>query len=255
MKTMSGIGLVADIFDVQVVTSDDELFASSTLDSGNINISVDGEEIMAGQGAKIIARLGTARRVEVTLNDKTMNWDFISLNLAQKFKTGAVNIMAPPKYYTATKPNTDVEFKLDHVPLTSGSNLTIIDVKTQTALKPTDDYTIASDTVTLVSHNAGDKFLVTGYWYESAGTAETMEITDNTFPKGCKLILSTIEINSKDVKTHDIQIQIDQAMPNGSFELNLVTQRTVSGVPLSFVAVRPEGSNGPLGRIIREAVA
>lgn len=252
---MSDVKLVADVFDLQVDTNDGDLFATNTLDSSGINVSADGDDVVAGQGASIIARLNSARRVTISVNDKTMNWDFIQMNLGKKFASGATTVMAPPKYYTAETDSDNVVLNLDHEPLASNSKLKIVELSTGKVLKTPSDYTITSKKVTLIGGVAGDKYRVIGYFYTSEGTAESLTITDNTFPQGCSLILTTLEVDHRDKPVNYVQIQIDNAMPDGNFELNLVAQRTINGTPMTFTAVRPEGSNGDLGKVVRIPIA
>lgn len=249
------MSLIADVFDFQILTDKDELFASTTLESADVNVAVDEQEVIAGKGAAIIANLHSARRIDISVAEMEFKWDFIQNQLGRTATTGKVNAMALPKYYTSATNETAVEFTLDEEPIATDSKLIIVDIETGTKLVKTTGYTIAGKVVTIVGGAAGKKYYVPGYYYETVATASSVELTTNDFPAGAKCILTTLEITNDEKPLNIVQVQLDEVLPSGNFTLATTTQRNAVATNFTFKAVKSETSNNSLGRIHRIPIA
>lgn len=250
------MSLIADIFDLQLLTDSDELIASTTLESADVEVAVDSQPVVGGKGAALISTLHSARRVDISVSDVLWSWDFVQNQLGKKATTGAVTAMAAPKIYPVVDLDGDgagavLGLVLDEEPLASGSKLTIIKMADGSKLETPAGYTITGKNVTIVGGVLGDKYMVKGYYYTTDATASTIVIDNTSFAEGVKAILTTIELSNDEKPINIVQIQLDEVLPSGNFTINTTTQRQANATNFTFSAIKPEDSNSELGRIIR----
>jgi hypothetical protein len=199
----------------------------------------------------LIAILHSARKVDISVSEMTFKWDFIQNQLGKAASTAAVDMWATPKFYTAAT-TTGVTISLDHAPKNDEAD---IEIYTSAGVLIADStYSIVSTTVTFASGvTAGQIVEVRGYIYTSAATASTVLIDNTSFADGLKCILTTIEIDEDETPLYTIQIQLDECLPSGNFDLSTKSARDASVQNFTFKAIKPVTSD-TLGRIIRVAV-
>lgn len=248
--------ILADVWDLQLLSDDDDLIASTTLESGEISFTLDSVDVIGGKGAMLLAKLHSARRIDVSVSEVVFNWSFIQSQLGKTSTKGVVNAMAMPKIYSCVDLDGDgagvaLGLVLDYEPIASESKLTIIKMADGSKLATPAGYTITGKNVTIVGGVAGDKYLVQGYYYATAASAETLVLDSTSFAEGVKAILTTIEISKDEKPVNIVQVQLDEVLPSGNFTINTTTQRQSNATNFTFSAIKPEDSNGELGRIIR----
>ena len=187
------MGLICDVFDVNLYTDTGEMIASTTLQSADMKISVDEKEVRAGKGDALVAILHSARKVDISLAEIEFKWDWIANQLGQTATTAAVDVWAVPKFYTAAT-TTGVTITLDEAPKNDETDIRIYS-KEGTLIANT-TYSIVAKTVTFASGvEAGDIVEVRGYIYSSAASASTILIDNTSFADGLKCILTTLQID------------------------------------------------------------
>ncbi|MCK9576060.1 MAG: hypothetical protein M0R51_09050 [Clostridia bacterium] len=242
------MGLICDVFDVNLYTDTGEMIASTTLQSADMKISVDEKEIRAGKGDALVAILHSARKVDISLAEIEFKWDWIANQLGQTATTAAVDVWAVPKFYTAVS-DTGIKITLDETPKNDETDIRIY--TSAGVLIANTTYSIEGKVVTFASGvEEGQIVEVRGYIYTSAATASTVLIDNTSFADGLKCILTTIEIDSDETPIYTIQVQLDECLPSGNFELNTKSARDASVSNFTFKAIKPRTSDN-LGRIIR----
>jgi len=245
------MSLIADVFDISLITDAGSIIASTTLSSADVKISVDEKEVRGGKGDALIAILHSARKVEISVSEMTFKWDFIQNQLGKAAATAAVDMWATPKFYTAVS-DTGIKITLDHTPKNDEADIEIY--TTAGVLIADSTYSIATNVVTFASGvTEGQIVEVRGYIYSSAATASTVLIDNTSFADGVKCVLTTIEINSDETPEYTIQIQLDECLPSGNFDISTKSARDASVQNFTFKAIKPSTSD-TLGRIIRVAV-
>jgi len=247
------MSLVADVFDILLQTDTGSLIASTTLSSADIKISVDEKEVRGGKGDNLIAILHSARKVEISTSEMLFKWDWIANQLGQTAVVGATTAWAMPTFYTAAT-TTGVTITLSPKPLASASGIEIY--KTDGTLVAPANYTVVAATgVTTFSSGvvAGDIVEVRGYKYTTAATASTITINNTSFAEGVVCILSTIEVDEDETPLNVIQIQLDEVLPSGNFDISTKSARDASVSNFTFKAIKPRTSD-TIGRMIKTPI-
>lgn len=252
--------ILCDVWDLQLLTDDDDLIASTTLESGEISFTLDETDIIGGKGAMLLAKLHSARRIDVSVSEVVFNWAFIQNQLGKAAVAGSAVAMATPKIYTCvdldgTGEGTAIGFTLDEEPLATGSKLAIYKVSDGTKLATPAGYTISAKVVTIVGGVVGAKYKVMGYYYNTVATAETLSLDANSFAEGVKAILTTLELSKDEKPVNLVQVQLDEVLPSSNFTITTNTQRQANATNFTFSAIKPEDANSELGRIIRIPIA
>ena len=139
-------------------------------------------------------------------------------------------------------------------PLASASGIEIY--KTDGTLVAPANYTVVAATgVTTFSSGvvAGDIVEVRGYKYTTAATASTITINNTSFAEGVVCILSTVEIDEDETPLNVIQIQLDEVLPSGNFDISTKSARDASVSNFTFKAIKPTTSN-TIGRMIKTPI-
>ncbi len=249
------MSLIADCFDVLLVGSDGKMFGSTTLSSGDINITCDSTQIRAGRGDALIAILRGNKQAEINLSEVTLNWDFLAMQLGKAATTGATNVYALPQWYECVDldgagAGTAIGFKLKNTPLASGSGLKIFNSSGIELATPA-GYTISGDTVTIVGGTVGQAIEVRGYLYTTDASASTIEIDSVSFPDDVKCILETIEISEEgETQLAKVQYIFDKAVPTGNVSISTKKEKDANITDFSLLAIKPRTSNR-IGRVVR----
>jgi hypothetical protein len=242
------MSLIADIFQAQLIDDTGAIFATSTLQTADIDVKVTESEVRGGRANALIAILHSNRDISVKLADVTFRKEWIAKQLGKTISTGAVTAWAEPKWYTAAT-TTGVTISLDQTPLTTNSGIAIY--KADGTLIAGTAYTVATKTVTFTTGVvAGDVVEVRGYKYTTGATAETISIDNTSFGDGVKLILTTLEIDEDETPLANIQWQFDEALPSGSFTFNTKKERDAIVQNMDLRIIKPKTST-EIGRVIR----
>lgn len=249
------MSLVCDIFDILLQDDSGNLIASTTLSSADVKISVDEKEVRGGKGDALIAILHSTRKVDISVAEMEFKWDWIANQLGRTASTGAVTAWATSKMYTCVDLDgggvgTDIGFVLDEEPLASNSGLKIFNASTGEEIATPTGYTISGDDVTIVNGVVGDVYEVRGYKYMTDTTASTILIDNTSFADGLVCVLETIEIDEDESPLYKVQVQLDECLPSGNFEINTKSARDASVSNFTFKAIKPRTSN-TIGRLIR----
>lgn len=243
------MGLIADVFKAQLVKSNGDVLATTTLQDANIDVKVDEKDIRGGEGNNILYVIHSSRDISVTLTDPEFRYDFLATQLGTDIVTGTGVGYATSKFYSVSKPATDKIITLDNTPL--ANSLVIYDSTTKKLTTPT-DYTVSGNTVTFVSAgvNVGDLVEVRSYQYNTDATTESIEINAVKFASGVKLILETAEINDKEEVIAKIQYQFDNAIPDGNIKMDTKSDRSGTTHQMALKVIKPKTSD-VVGRVLR----
>lgn len=249
------MSLIADVFDITLQTDGGDLIASTTLQSADVAIAVDEQEVRGGKGDALLAVLHSARRVDISVSEITFQWDWVANQLGKTAKSGATTAWAMPKFYTAVDldaegAGTAIGFTLDEEPLATGSGLKIFNAGTKAAVATPAGYTISGKVVTIVGGTAGTVYEVRGYKYTTSASASTIEIDNTSFADGVVCVLTTLEIDEDESPINLVQIQLDEVLPSGNFTIATTSQRQASATNFTFKAIKPNTAT-TLGRIVR----
>jgi hypothetical protein len=247
--------LIADIFLVNLVDDNNDVIATSTLQEGNLEVSVSENDVRGGRGNALLAVLHSDRDIAINLTDAEFRYDWLAKQLGQDIVTGAGTAYAMPKWYTTVDgagTGTDPEITLDKTP----SDTATLAIYNESGQKVT-GFTVSGSVVDFTSASpavgVGDDVDVRTYTYATSASAETITIDNTIFAKGVKAILETLEIDSEENPTHKLQYQFDKAIPSGNFSINTSSERTANTQAFNLRVVKPATSN-VVGRVVREPI-
>lgn len=241
--------LIADVFDAVLIdnTSGDTI-GTTTLQTGNIESTVEENEVRGGKGNPLIAILRSSRDVNITLEDVCFRYEWLAKQLGQNIVTGAGIGYAMPKWYEVVDEYDDLIITLDEEPLVEDSGLVIRDEDGN--IIDSDDYTVSGAVVEFTSGvEEGDRVEVVTYRYATDAGTETVEINSTTFPGSATLILETLEIEDE-VPLAKIQYQFTNTMLGSNFTVNTTSAREASVKEIPARALKERYSDR-IGRVLR----
>jgi hypothetical protein len=245
------MSLVADCFSVLLIDDTGKIFASTTLQSADIDIKVDSKEIRAGRGDALISVLHSGRQVDIKLAEATFKYDWIAKQLGTTIGTAAAAVAwVMPKFYTAAT-TTGVTITLDPKPIATSSGIEIY--TSAGVLIPAANYSVVAGTgVTTFTSGvtAGDIVEVRGYKYTTAATATTVTIDNVSFADGVICVLETLEIDEDETNLAKVQYIFDEVLPSGSLTISTKKERDASITNIELKAIKPRTSD-TIGRVIR----
>lgn len=243
------MGLIADVFDASLIRSDGSVLATGTLQDGNIAVKVTANDIRGGKGGNILYEVHSGRDITATLNDPEFRMDFLAVQLGNDVVTGVGVAYATSKFYTVKTVSTSLQITLDNTPI---SGTVVIYDATGKLLSLTTDYTVSSAAVTFIaaSIHAGDQVEVRSYQYNTDATTESIEIDATKFGTGVKLVLETVEIDTNENIIAKIQIQLNNAIPDGNFTLQTKSDKTGTINQIILKVLKPQTSD-VLGTVMR----
>ena len=237
---------IADVFDALLVDANGEVFATTTLQSADIEIKVKENEVRGGKGNSLLAVIHSDRDIAIKMTDADFKYDWVARQLGQSVTTGAGVGYTFPKLHTASG-TTDIKITLDEAPIADSLVIYTVDGK----LIPKTDYTVTSKDVKFTSGvKAGDKVNVRTYKYATSPQTQSIEINNKLFAKGCQLILETIEIDGDENPLYKIQYQFDKGIPSGNMTLKTASERNAQSQEFDFKILKPKDSD-VVGRIVR----
>lgn len=237
---------VCDVFDCIICdNSDSSVAGTTTLQSANIDVAVSEVEVRGGRGNALLCNLHIQRDINIDITDVEWKPEWIAKQLGTSIATGAKTAWAMPKWYSVvdldgTESGTALGFQLDKQPLASASGLKIYD-STGTEVKVTTDYTIATDTVTVIKAGVkvGDLYEVRTYKYTSDANTQSLNFESDKFPTGVTLVLETVETDENEDNLYKIQYQFPNTIPLGSFQIQTSSEKKASTQNLKMKVVKP----------------
>ena len=268
------------------------VFMSENLTSGGIVSAQENTDVRNGQGNGLFAILPGQKDVTVNLTENVFSFEALELNSAATKTTGGDNaitgliVKRPNKYGNMTvTAGQDVagtqnltKIKLPKVPQNPKELIVSIDgveftyTSTLGELAGNDKFTIVNSTnveAGTSAHNA-DVFIaiadakatnlqttktlkVMPYIYKTDNTkTQTLTIDAKTFAEGGELWLQTIEKDAKQKATAYVYFVFENAMPEGNFEINTVSEVQPNDMTINMRVLPNE--DGELYRIIREEI-
>lgn len=243
------MGLICDIFNVSIIDDSGNIIATDTLQSADIEISVQENEVRAGRGNSLISILHSDRDINLNLSDAEFRWDWLQKQFGTTAKTEATTAWASPKWYKTANVEGSIKITLDETPLASDSGLKIyteagVEISSTT-------YTVSGKTVTFTTGTAKDTDVeVRGYKYTTAATASSFDIDNSIFADGVICVLETLEINRDETPEYRLQYVFDECLPTGNITISTISERTANAMPFNLRVIKPRTTN-VVGRAIR----
>lgn len=268
------------------------VFMSENLTSGGIVSSQENTDVRNGQGNGLFAILPGQKDVTVNLTENVFSFEALELNSAATKNAGGDNAITgliakrPNRYgdmkvdkgQTVAGTQNLTKIKLPKVPQNPKELIVSIDgveftyTSTLTDLTKDNKFTIVNNTNVedgTSAHNA-DVFIavadakatdlqttktlkVMPYVYKVDSTkTTTLTIDSKTFAEGGELWLQTIEKDEKQKATAYVYFVFENAMPEGNFEINTVSEVQPNDMTINMRILPNE--DGELYRIIREEI-
>ena len=268
------------------------VFMSENLTSGGIVSSQENTDVRNGQGNGLFAILPGQKDITVNLTENVFSFEALELNSAATKKAGGDNavtglIVKRPNKYGDMKVTTNQEVsgttkltkvKLPKVPQKPEELIVSIDgteftyTAKLTELAGGNKFTIVNDAgvETGASAHGANVFIavadanatnlettktlkVMPYIYKTNDTkTQILTIDSKTFAEGGELWLQTIEKDEKQKATAYVYFVFENAMPEGNFEINTVSEVQPNDMTINMRILPNE--DGELYRIIREEI-
>ena len=268
------------------------VFMSENLTSGGIVSSQENTDVRNGQGNGLFAILPGQKDVTVNLTENVFSFEALELNSAATKKAGGDNavtglIVKRPNKYGDMKVTTGQEvsgtpkltkIKLPKVPQKPEELIVSIDgtefayTSNLTELTGADKFTIVNSTKVETGTSAHNEEVFIAVADTRAANLETtktlkvmpyiyktndkktqiLTIDSKTFAEGGELWLQTIEKDEKQKATAYVYFVFENAMPEGNFEINTVSEVQPNDMTINMRILPNE--DGELYRIIREEI-
>ena len=269
----------------------DLVFMSENLTSGGIVSSQENTDVRNGQGNGLFAILPGQKDVTVNLTENVFSFEALELNSAAKKTAGANKGVAGlvVKRAGTLKPETGgTTFNALKMVKIEGKKFPVNEKEVSIQIGEevlenvtTDKAPAASDVATagkfiIVKSLNGDKYdgttsayivlhaddaaklatkalKIMPYVYNTNGAnTQTLTIDAKTFAEGGELWLQTIEKDEKQKATAYVYFVFENAMPEGNFEINTVSEVQPNDMTVNMRVLPNE--DGELYRIVREEI-
>ena len=268
------------------------VFMSENLTSGGIVTSQENTDVRNGQGNTLFAVLPGAKDVTVNLTENVFSFEALKVNSAGVESAGVATgntgliLKKAGKFDSEMADNQNIggtgnltTIKLKYVPQNmkelevyiGGTKLERVDAANEVnadnkfcSAKGTnawdgtnpahndDIYIVVQDAVGAQLKTTKD-LKVMPYVYVTNGTkTKTLTIDAREFSEGGELWLQTIEKDEKQKATAYVYFVFDNAMPEGNFEINTVSEVQPNDMTVNMRILANE--SGELYRIIREEI-
>lgn len=268
------------------------VFMSENLTSGGIVSSQENTDVRNGQGNGLFAILPGQKDITVNLTENVFSFEALELNSAATKKAGGDNavtgliVKRPNKYgdmkvtvnQTVSTVANLTKIKLPKVPqkpeelivsidgteftytsilseLAGGNKFSIVNdtkVEDGTSAHGANVFIAVSDT-RAANLETTKTLKVMPYIYKTNDTkTQILTIDSKTFSEGGELWLQTIEKDEKQKATAYVYFVFENAMPEGNFEINTVSEVQPNDMTINMRILPNE--DGELYRIIREEI-
>jgi hypothetical protein len=234
------MSVVADIFDIVLLDSNNVAFASTTLTDANIQVKVTSSDVKGGRNDQLMGVLHSDRDIMVNLTDISFRYDWLAQQLGQTITTAAGVGWQMPTWYTV---ESGLTITLAATP-NDTSNLNIFD-DAGVKLALTTDFTVAGAEVTILKSGivANNELEVRTFSYATSASTESISIDNAVFAKGVKAILSTIEIDeSTESALYTLQWIFDNVLLDGNFNINTKSAKAANAQATTLRVVKPKNS-------------
>ena len=268
------------------------VFMSENLTSGGIVTSQENTDVRNGQGNTLFAVLPGAKDVTVNLTENVFSFEALKINSAGVESAGAATantglILKKPNRYgdMTVTPNQQVggqnnktKIKLPGVPENVKELEVYIDgvlfeytdqanqvtnqkftvakesgaIEDGTALATESVYLVVADDQATDMETKKTLKIMPYVCKTVAAKTKTLTIDSRQFSEGGELWLQTIEKDEKQKATAYVYFVFDNAMPEGNFEINTVSEVQPNDMTVNMRILANE--SGELYRIIREEI-
>ena len=245
--------LIADVFKLDFLQNEVTAISCDTLTDAGIEIKANTKEVRGGQGNNLIATLHSSRDITVTATEATFDFGVLATSLGSPIVVGAGVGYTPRQSYTAKTSETKTQIALKKTPL--DANKFVIYGADGIALVKTTDYTLTGGTVEFVGSKVkdGDVVTVDAYKYSTNAKSERISIGANTYAKGGKLVLTTLEIDSAtENPVSTIQFVFPNCIPLGDVKFDTKSERDAVPTNLQFNVLK--GLTDEVGYVLREPI-
>lgn len=245
-----GKHLIADVFKLDFMQNDAVAISCDTLTDAGIEIKANTKEVRGGQGNNLIATLHSSRDISITATDTTFDYGILATNLGSEIVVGAGVAYTPRQTYTVILNSASKEVVLSKAPIDT-SKVAVYGSDGSKLVKTT-DYSISGSKITFsgskISEN--DEVIVDAYAYKTSESAERISIGANTYPKGGKLILTTLEIDAgTEMPVATIQFVFPNCIPTGDLKFDTKSEREAVQTNLQFNVLK--GTTDEVGYVMR----
>ena len=268
------------------------VFMSENLTSGGIVTSQENTDVRNGQGNTLFAVLPGTKDVTVNLTENVFSFEALKVNSAGKEGAGAATGNSGLIFKKAGRFNDEitetqqvdaaqnltkvrlkyvpqnmeeVEVYIDGVKLTKVAAAANVDDQTKFCFakgnvtwdgaNPQHDdeiYIVVQDALGTQLKTTKDLKVMPYVYVTNADKTTTLTIDAKTFSEGGELWLQTIEKDEKQKAIAYVYFVFDNAMPEGNFEINTVSEVQPNDMTVNMRILANE--SGELYRIVREEI-
>ncbi|MED3792329.1 hypothetical protein P4571_07730 [Niallia alba] len=235
--------VVADVFRVLAIDEDGDVIGRSLLQDANIEVTVQSNDVNAGQGNELIGVLRSGRQINIAWSDIEFDMAWTAKQFGQDVITSEGVAYAMPKWYLA-KDNEGVNsIELENTPAT------VHEMKVYNKEgKKVNGFTVSGKTVDFTAATpvipAGEEVEVRTYIYNTPAETQSFFIDNKVFAKGIKVVLETLEVEPEsDTPIALLQYEFYKAIPDGNFTFNTAAERSAQAMSSTLRVVKPRHSD------------
>lgn len=213
------------------------MFVKNSLDLANLN---------EHNGNALQATLHVQRDINVSLTDVEWRMEWLEKQLGTSTTTGSDIGYAMPTWYTV---NSSKQITLPATPISAtpaDAGLKIYD----TNGKEITGATLSGAVVTIGAATEGDDVEVRTFKYNTPATTQVLNFETDKFARGCTLVLSTFETDENEANPYELEYIFENAIPNGSFQINTSSEKNASTQSFDLKIVKPVTST-IAGKLLR----
>lgn len=213
------------------------MFVKNSLDLANLN---------EHNGNALQATLHVQRDINVSLTDVEWRMEWLEKQLGTTTTIGSDVAYAMPTWYTV---NSSKQITLPATPISAtpaDAGLKIYDTNGTEITGAT----LSGAVVTISTATEGDEVEVRTFKYNTPATTQVLTFETDKFARGCTLVLSTFETDENEANPYELEYIFENAIPNGSFQINTSSEKNASTQSFDLKIVKPVTST-IAGKLLR----
>lgn len=213
------------------------MFVKNSLDLANLN---------EHNGNALQATLHVQRDINVSLTDVEWKMEWLEKQLGTTTTIGSDIGYAMPTWYTV---NSSKQITLPATPISAtpaDAGLKIYDTNGTEITGAT----LSGAVVTISTATEGDDVEVRTFKYNTPSTTQVLTFETDKFARGCTLVLSTFETDENEANPYELEYIFENAIPNGSFQINTSSEKNASTQSFDLKIVKPVTST-IAGKLLR----